>query len=413
MASKNYKGAPFGTQTARFVVAGIHPQSKMPGTFTQVPYCKKSLKWSGLAPGCYNINVRDSFNEKEVSNRAAGPGWERQYHVAQIAKMPHLLHRPEAKRREERIRRLAPGTYNHTGFVEKLETKPTSIRGVCASTGKRFTQFTEETPGPGTYGIGGVPSAAMENSSTQSPGNVGMLDSGKSIKRGLQLVGCDLSPTRYNKSTFTEQILNKVVSKRGPYDLFTGNRAKPIMTGHLAVIPASAILGPGSYNLPSFTNDWESEWKVKHGKFSKMHSEGDDIRTLTGGERLNCCTLAQCPRSPREPGPGQYSPKVFSVNVEMQKENAPSFGSSANRYRVVKQPNAIGAGRYNIMKNSGCDSRRTNGAKWVFKSSTDRFVGHGRQVYLKERIRPKDVKPTDRVKGGGHGRATLKFSKAN
>ena len=95
-------------------------------------------------------------------------------------------------------------------------------------------------------------------------------DSGKSIKRELQLVGCDLAPTRYNKKTFTEQILNKVVSKRGPYDLFTGSRAKPLMTGHLSVISASSILGPGSYELPSFTDEWGNKEKKKHGEFSKF-----------------------------------------------------------------------------------------------------------------------------------------------
>ena len=79
MATKKYNGAPFGTQTSRsgfilfsfvsihdfhfkrtrtkhnfhlsssypfhpcrFDISGVHPQSKMPGTFTQVPYCKKS-----------------------------------------------------------------------------------------------------------------------------------------------------------------------------------------------------------------------------------------------------------------------------------------------------------------------------------------------------------------------------------
>ena len=124
MAEKNFKGAPFGTQTARFDVAGIHPQSKTPGTYTQVPYQKhkqqnKYLKWTGLAPGCYNIDVRDSFNKKVVKMKADGPGWERQYKVAQLARMPHLLHRLEAKRAEERVRRLGPGTYNHTDFVQK------------------------------------------------------------------------------------------------------------------------------------------------------------------------------------------------------------------------------------------------------------------------------------------------------
>lgn len=33
---KKYSGAPFGTQTPRFDVAGVHPASKMPASYTQV-----------------------------------------------------------------------------------------------------------------------------------------------------------------------------------------------------------------------------------------------------------------------------------------------------------------------------------------------------------------------------------------
>ena len=43
MAEKKYKGAPFGIQTARFDVAGVHPKSKSPGTYTQIPYCRKAM----------------------------------------------------------------------------------------------------------------------------------------------------------------------------------------------------------------------------------------------------------------------------------------------------------------------------------------------------------------------------------
>ena len=27
---------------SRFDISGVHPQSRMPGTYTQVPYCKKA-----------------------------------------------------------------------------------------------------------------------------------------------------------------------------------------------------------------------------------------------------------------------------------------------------------------------------------------------------------------------------------
>jgi len=397
MAAKNFRGAPFGTQTARFDVAGIHPQSKIPGTFTQSPYCKKSLSWAKLSPGCYNIDARDSFNGKEVALRAEGPGWARQYHVAQLAKLPHLLHRDEAKRTKDRITRLGPGTYNHTDFIQQLEHKPRSTVGVCATKAKRFVSKAEEVPGPGTYGNGGIPHAASEQRQAQSSSTIGMLDSGSTLKREIPSVGCELSPTRYKKKTFTQHILNKVVSKRGPYDLFTGSRSKPIVTGHLSVNPASLTLGPGSYNLPSFVDEWDKRQKKKHGAFSKLHVDVDRT-SQTAGERIYQSTLSQCPRPASEPGPGQYSPRVFSINVSDKKPNAPAFGSSANRYREEKPPNNVGAGRYDMSKYYSCSSKKTNGSKWVFNSSTKRFVGHERQIYLTERIQPKGIQPSQRTR---------------
>jgi len=222
-----------------------------------------------------------------------------------------------------------------------------------------------------------------------------MLDSGKTVTREIALVGCELAPTRYNTTSFTEQILGKVVSKRGPYDLFTGSRAKPLQTGHLAVIPASTTLGPGSYNLKSFTDEWKNEQKYKRGKFSKLDVDAVTAYCKTAGERINCCTLSQCPRDSKEPGPGNYSPKVYSINVSNAKENSPAFGSSANRYRIQRQSTNVGAGRYNTA--GSCTAKKTNGAKWVFKSDTGRFMNDSRQRYLKERIRMKDKAPKDRT----------------
>jgi hypothetical protein len=392
MAAKNFKGAPFGTQTARFDVAGIHPQSKTPGTYTQVPYCKKYLTWTNLAPGKYNIDVRDSFNQKVVKLRAGGPGWERQYKVAQLAKMPHLLHRHEAKRRETRIRRLGPGKYNHTDFVQQNNEKVRSLRGICDTRANRFVTKDANNPGPGTYGLGGVPSAAMEQRQQKSASTVGMLDSGKTVSREVPLVGCELAPTRYNKKTFTEEILNKVVSRRGPYDLFTGSRSAPVITGHLAVLPASLSLGPGSYDLPSFTDNFMTEHKINLGKFSKLHIESNaNAHSKTAGERIHCCTLSQCPRQPKEPAPGSYTPKVHAINIKSPNENSPPFDTSANRYRQERKPNNVGAGRYNICSHMSCVSRKTNPSKHVFKSTSKRFENLNRQKYLKERIRTKEI----------------------
>lgn len=50
-------------------------------------------------------------------------------------------------------------------------------------------------PGPGTYGKGGIPSAIVEDKERKSVSNVGMLDSGKSFRRQLPEVVCNLFVT--------------------------------------------------------------------------------------------------------------------------------------------------------------------------------------------------------------------------
>ena len=132
-----------------------------------------------------------------------------------------------------------------------------------------------------------------------------------------------------------------------------------------------------------------------------VNQEGHS-RSQTAGERINCCTLAQCPRQEKEPGPGQYSPKVFSVNVISENPSAPAFGTSGSRYRSEKVGNVIGAGRYNISNNSNQINNNNNNhddklLTWNFKSNAQRFEKQARQCYLKERIRAKDVSVIDRI----------------
>ena len=54
-----------------------------------------------------------------------------------------------------------------------------------------------------------------------------MLDAGASGKRQLPEVGSALCPGQYEHKSFTAQLSDRMVSKRGPYDLFTGDRNKP------------------------------------------------------------------------------------------------------------------------------------------------------------------------------------------
>ena len=68
-------------------------------------------------------------------------------------------------------RKLGPGTYEIKDFLEVSDGKPRSTRGIIQTKESRFKEkLKNETPGPGTYGDGGVPHAAKEEKYKQSPG---------------------------------------------------------------------------------------------------------------------------------------------------------------------------------------------------------------------------------------------------
>ena len=90
-----------------------------------------------------------------------------------------------------------------------------------------FFQFHSNLPGPGTYGEGGIPWAAMEGKAKMAASTVGVLEGGGAKIRKLPTTGCDLAPGQYQYPGPIQQLLSKEVSKRGPYDLFTGERYKP------------------------------------------------------------------------------------------------------------------------------------------------------------------------------------------
>lgn len=78
----------------------------------------------------------------------------------------------------------------------------------------------------GTYGKGGVPWAAMDEKNKQSASTVGMLDAGEPKLSNMETRGSGLAPGRYKCGSSIEALLIKTISKRGPYDLYTGERHK-------------------------------------------------------------------------------------------------------------------------------------------------------------------------------------------
>lgn len=406
MAEKNFKGAPFGVQTARFDVSAVHPKSKTPGTFTQTPYCKKATSSVStlLGPGRYEVDY-GGFSDKSVDERASGPGWKRAHEVSRMAALPHLLHKEQWELKRMLKRKLGPGSYEIKDFLDASEEKPRSTRGIIQTKEHRFREkVTSEVPGPGTYGHGGVPHAAVEEKERKSTSTVGLLDAGASTQRSLPMVGSHLGPGSYNFNSFTEDASKKVTSLRGPYDLFSGDRNKPIKIGHLAA-PLHTTLGPGQYDIKSFLDSWDTKHKKHSGRFGKVVQHPE-----TPTDRLYCFTLSQMPRDMDDPGPGQYNPADPNVKPPAQAKKSPGFLSSAQRSDKLATKfftgnfNPVGPGRYDIQKWE--EAQRVNGHQSVFRSRTGK-PDTQQQSFLQERIRAKDMRPEDRVfivppEGPGH-----------
>lgn len=125
---------------------------------------------------------------------------------------------------------MGPGRYSIKDFIETDDLRPRSNRGICDARDSRFPQEDKvhgNIPGPGSYGKGGIPSAAFEEKAKVSFSNVGMLESdGQGAFRATRSEGSGLTPGSYRYKNSIDELLKKSVSTRGPYDLLTGKRNK-------------------------------------------------------------------------------------------------------------------------------------------------------------------------------------------
>ncbi len=90
----------------------------------------------------------------------------------------------------------------------------------------------------------------MEKNAKQSASTVGMLDAGGANLRHLPTTGSDLPPGLYKQVSPIQQLLQKSVSKRGPYDTFTGERYKPPK----ALVRKLGLYQPCSQAIPNNRN---------------------------------------------------------------------------------------------------------------------------------------------------------------
>ncbi|XP_048100810.1 lymphocyte expansion molecule-like isoform X5 [Alosa alosa] len=298
MAQKQFKGAPFGTQSARFDVSGVHPKTKQIGTFTETPYCKRFTDdlVSSLGPGKYEVDAGD-LSRCAVQSGTAGQVWRKQLG----ANMPHILHRR----------------------VWTIQCQ----------------------------------------------------------------LDCGLYPGTYKMKSFTELILQHHVGKKGPYEIFTGRRDKPINSGYFAA-PRTATVNPGQFFLPPMFGDGLKKQR-QHGKFGQM----ERFPTVPS-ERIYHSTLAQRPEPANQPGPGSSDYMIAPLS-RVENSNPPPFFSPTRRFGPMlgkpMQGNSciVGPGRYNICQKVSKNHKKGSTA---FKSQTKRYLDNiDQDIFGQEKLRPFNI----------------------
>ncbi|KAK6310882.1 hypothetical protein J4Q44_G00189370 [Coregonus suidteri] len=348
MGDKKFPGAPFGTQSARFDVSGVYPSKKKIGTFTEINHCKRLISdlERNLGPGQYEVDMGD-FSPQVVQSRARGPGWKRGQEMAQQAQMPHLL-------------------YRDTWLTNRL--------------------LKQTTPGPGAYGKGGIPSGLLDERRRKPIGSRPMMDFSAGVERFPELiVDSGLCPGTYHLPTFTDVLLSRHISKRGPYDLFTGQRDKPITCGYFAA-PKKANLNLGTFAKPAkvLCEDILRPEKGHQGKFGTL----DQYPSLP----TECIYLGSLPQYPwpaqRHSGRGFYE-DVSPPKVENR--NPPPILSSSPR--ITKRAERLMQGNYKQTRNT--QKKNDNaGYRYVFMSRIPRYLHDLHQDnFNQERLKPINIPP--------------------
>ncbi|KAF5399544.1 hypothetical protein PHET_07238 [Paragonimus heterotremus] len=283
-------------------------------------------------------------------------------------------------------RSLGPGKYNIN--LDHSGRKSFTDRGPIDTLSKRFSEpkNTNCTPGVGTYGLGGDSYAYKEamEAIKKSASTTGLLSSKTGAYRGLPESSGHIGPGTYETGQFLEAYLNKVTSLRGPYDLTTGPRSKPIL---------SEYPEPGAYKVQSFMDIWASPDRRHFGKFQRIHE------TVSLKKTKQIINDSKQPTVVHEVSPATYDPSLPNKKAKSSNCHNVPFLSQASRYdgSLFAGPKIpVGPGRYDIERFD--DARCVWGAMCAFDSQTAARMDLKECTKWSERLRPTNIPPSRRFK---------------
>ncbi|KAL3317709.1 hypothetical protein Ciccas_003640 [Cichlidogyrus casuarinus] len=158
----------------------------------------------------------------------------------------------------EQVKRLGPGKYEVAKAFEFLNAKPSSQIGPINNLAARFpVESSFITPPPNYYAAEGAPQAKKERleARLKNASKRGICETRDQTERVIKAPDSGLPSSLYNIKPYTDQMIAKRISIRGPYDLTTGPR---FISMEISSVPV------GTYDLTSTidrlkhrTNKWK------------------------------------------------------------------------------------------------------------------------------------------------------------
>ncbi|KAK1340047.1 hypothetical protein QTO34_018611, partial [Cnephaeus nilssonii] len=325
-----------------------------------------ALTQSYLGPGTYGFK-ETCFGKKKVK-KEVGTGWAKAQKAIGCPSCPTSSSRPSRERSGCRTTiispgsfcvipkfkvftvslflkgqkdKLGPGSYNFKDFLEQLQQKPCSNRGLLSSGELRFRGLIGNYyPGPGNYGEKGNPYTKLEEKAWNRSHSEGLMCRMTNKPHPLGHEGSGLAPCTYSFKSGIEAFVERAMGTRGPYDTFSGDRSKPQPYGHFSVQkkkPSELM------SVKSFVEELNSPCNKKRGEFSKLSRN-----PTTPSERIYWSTLSQCPRKLATSGPGMWLPP----EKECKRGSQPPFllsskrGSGRTNQMLMGSWNPVGVGYY-------------------------------------------------------------------
>lgn len=339
---------PFGTSVERFGKITVHPSLDPSGLYTIRP--------DGCDPCIYHPQSIHKIFEVNRYRKVDKDPWKYKSELEEWAKNLGYRNQKILDYRKWRQSVLGPAWHE----IEEPPLGGSRYEAACKNVGfgrtPRSRPSKNRTPGPGTY-YNAVPFKAPYGPHSTRP----TFDREEPCRFKNECPKWSLAPDRYTiiDKECIEQKSKKLVSLRGPYDLFTGGRDGTVKNHFNTSLRCSAATWP-----LALKGSFETYKKTRLGVMNKTG------RNLPYRGRNALVDISMCARNPQEPGATAYNidkPKVF-------KKNKRGFNSSYDKppgyKRVVVWP---GVGRYNPKQHScGIIGQ---GHRHVFSSKEGRTIG--------------------------------------